>query len=274
MGSSFSTLRYHDSMKDARLEIPEPAIDGPWRVNTHGARIVLARNGSGFEELTLIDHSSIAIYGPFSSPYLRTMASKVAHWATKQPESLLTASYDGGSILGSRTDGEQLDNFLQSLIFYGESILSLMKKSGLTVSTNAKYFAPVIVLSGDELKRPGVQDSLEKLASLAGATALRPVFVLEDPSLLRKGIRDSLSWQAFMGREQIRFSRELYPLELKAGMATRVPMAIAIDSVNGAARVLNSLGYEPTAASKERKQAIADERADYERFLEGLTDGK
>lgn len=250
-------------------------MDGPWRVNTHGAKLVPARNGSGFEELRLVEYRSLAIYGPFTSPYLRTMASKLAHWVSKQPESLLAAVYDSdGMLLEEPSSPEALGAFLRSAISYGESIASEMADRGLVAAPNSKYLLLPLVLSSEQLSDYEIQRAIESLVLLSEGTTLRPVLILEDPSLLPDHVRELLSWQAFMGREQIRFSRDSYPMELRPGMATRVPMAIAIDSLESEARVLNSLSYEPTAAARERKQAIAQERKDYERFLEGLTDGK
>lgn len=267
--------------------IPQPAIDGPWRVDSYSAKLVPARNGGGFEELKLIDHGAMAIYGSFQDQTLRDMVRHSLNRIHRQPDSIVPIALNrfdllsdslgeapaGYELMRVSDDGETLRLFLQELISYGQSYGQLLKESNLLWSPNGKYILPMIPLAASDFSDSRTATYLGELFSLAETTPLRPLILLEDPRQLPASLQDRLSWQAFVGKEQLSYRRDRYPMDIAPGMATRVATGISVDSSTGTARVLNGLNYEPTASTLERKRAVADDAASYEKFLEGLTDG-
>lgn len=254
--------------------IPLPAIDGPWRVDSYGAKIVPARNGKGVEELRLFDHRAFAIYGPFEDESLRVMVDSCIGQLQRQSQSAIPLAFGryGFSPLG--LDGStELTTSLSSLIDYGKGYGELLRSAKLIWSPNGKYLVPLIPLGGEELADKDIQNLLGELIDLASQTTLRPLLIAENPRSVSPELRRSLSWQAFIGADQIAYARDRYAMAQLPGMPSRIPIGLSVDSVAEESRILNSFSYEPTEEARSKRQAISDDVASYERFLEGLTDG-
>jgi len=262
-------------MDKKRLELPLPAIDGPWRVDSYGARLIPARNGSGVEELRLIDHSSLAVYGSFESAHLREIAQSLLAQSLKQTGSILPVVFDRFGILGEHSAGteETASDVLRSLISYGERYEELLRESRLIWSPNGKYLTTLVALSSDELSDGGIRESLGRLIELSKRTVVRPIVLAENPRRMAPELQDALSWQAFLGADRSVYARDRYSMAQLPGMRSREPIGVSVDAEAGESRTLNSFSYEPTGDARDRRQAIADDVASYERFLEGLTDG-
>jgi len=269
-------------MEQSSSGLPAPAIDGPWRVDSYGAKIVPARNRQGFEELRLIEYSSLALYGSFADPGLIDGLKRVLSWAARQEDSIiLSASSDELlSLSGEQelpaprgSDQSRLLAYLRSLRTYGEGYRSLLLKSRRTWSPNGRYVLGIVALSSSDLRSTEVLRELSAVLELAETTTLRPLLVLENSDDLPPEIQDGLSWQLFVGAQEIGRFRDRYAIDPEPGMKTRQPLGIALEIASQRARVVNGLGYTPTAESLERKQAIASDAESYRKFLEDLTDG-
>lgn len=271
-------------MSEQIIQLPNPALDGPWRADAYGAKLVPARNGKGFENLMLSEQKSMAFYGAFDAPNLKSALRHTMSWAFRQRESFDTFALDRFNLMDeARSTGEHpplysvdyestLD-LIRSFIDYGENYSSLLRSVKLSWSPNGRYMVGLFPLSSDELDREELRSELSRLIELTELTPLRPIFVLENPRRMPAAIQHTLSWQAFMGQDQLRYGRDRYPMTPAAGMETRIPIGIALDRTTDSMRVLNGLSYEPTAEALERKTAVAEDASNYKRFLEGLTDG-
>lgn len=268
-------LRYSSAMDKLSSELPLPAIDGPWRADCYGAKLTPARNRGGVEELRLIDYSSFAIYGSFDDPALRAMVRHLFGQSSKQSSSTVTLSFDRFGLLSedpARSE-QNTAEFLLSLIGYGERYEELLREARTVWSSNGKYLVALIALSSEELSDPEIRELLAALIALSKRTVLRPIFLAENPRRMASELQNALGWQAFLGADRATYARDKYSMAQLPGMGSRIPIGVAVDKVMEESRMLNSFSYEPTEAARNRKEAIADEIASYERFLEGLTDG-
>lgn len=263
-------------------DLPPPAIDGAWRVDTYGAKLIPARNGRGFEELRLFEYSSMALYGKFASPVFQSILKNFLSWGTRQPASILLAApadlEDMSAAvsqlsIGAEEDTAELLNRLRALRDYAQSLRALLDERGLLLSPNAKYLLAVVPVSAKRSADREVQQLLAELVALSKTTSLRLLILIEDARHLSPSLKADLSWQGFTGADQLSYCRDRYTMEVVPGMSTRVDIGIAIDSLLESARTMNDLSYEPTKESLERKHAIAEDAESYRRFLEGLNDG-
>lgn len=271
-------------MSEQTIHLPIPALDGPWRADAYGAKLVPARNGKGFEDLMLFDQKSMAFYGSFDDSRLKAALRHTLSWAFRQRESFDAIALDRFGLmdearataqhppLHAADYGLTLD-LIRSFIEHGESYSALLRSARLSWSPNGRYLVGLFPLASDELDREELRSKLSRLIELAELTPLRPIFVLENPRRMPAAIQQVLSWQAFIGQDQLRYGRDRYPMTPEAGMETRIPIGIALDRTTDSMRVLNGLSYEPTAEALERKTAVAEDASNYKRFLEGLTDG-
>lgn len=270
-------------MEQSTPILPAPAIDGPWRVDSYGAKVVPARNRQGFEDLKLIGSKSFALYGPLTDPGLLDGLRRILSWAQRQKDSIILSTAPGGIAEGSEGSPGELDistlesssltGYLGALRAYGEGYRKLLLDSGRTWSPNGRYLLAIVPLSASNLQAPGLLQELTAVLELSEGTTLRPVLILENSDGLPPEIQDSLSWQLFVGPAEVGRFRDRYAIEPEPGMKTRQPLGIALEIGLQRARVVNGLGYTPTAESLERKQAIASDAESYKKFLEELTDG-
>jgi len=269
-------------MEQSSSSLPAPAIDGPWRVDSYGAKIVPARNRQGFEDLKLIEHSTFAIYGPFSDLRLLDGLKRILSWSARQKDSIIFSAAPDRLLINDKekslpmlgdSDSGSFLEYLRSLRVYGESYRNLLLGSKRTWSPNGRYLLGIIPFSSADLRDPELLRELKAILELAEATTLRPLLILENSNDLPPEIQDSLSWQLFVGSEEIGRFRDRYAIEPEPGMKTRQPLGVALEIGLQRARVVNGLGYEPTIESLERKQAIASDAESYRKFLEDLTDG-
>lgn len=279
------SLRYSSPMEIPGISIPQPAIDGPWRADSFGAKLVPARNSGGFEALRLIEHRSFAVYGDLAAASTRELIRHSLSWIFRQPESvvpLILNRFDalsgpleflGKPVGNAELEPGQLKDFIRELIGYGESYGDLLKRAGMVWSPNGRYLVSVIPLGPEELTDRELQLLLVRLIELSEHTTLRPFLVTEDPTALAPELQDGLDWQAFIGSAPVSYFRDRYAMAIAPGMVSRVPIGVSLDRPAEAARTLNGLSYEPTEATVARKRAIASDAASYERFLEGLRDG-
>lgn len=264
-------------MERLTTELQAPAIDGPWRVDSYGAKLTPARNRGGFEDLRLIDYRAMAIYGSFEDPSVRELLRHSLRWAHKQSDSILTVLSDRTASMVELKDQIPVEgpseDLLGALIRYGEDYADLLQAARLTWSPNGKYLVALLPLTADELSTSAVRGQLAKLLELAHRTVLRPLILAENPRKIPGELQDQFDWQAFIGRDQMTYFRDRYARDPEPGMASRITVGVAMDLLLDEARSINGLSYEPTAESLDRKRAIADEISSYNRFLEGLTDG-
>lgn len=271
-------------MIEQTIQLPSPALDGPWRADAYGAKLVPARNGRGFEDLRLFEQKSMALYGGFDDSSMRDALRHTLSWAARQSESFYTVALNRFGIMdevaGSGAhpplflaDYDATLKLIGELIDYGEGYTQLLRSARLSWSPNGRYILGIIPLASDELDREELRGSLTRLIELSELTPIRPLVILENPRRMPAAVQQALSWQAFMGKDQIRYGRDRYPMDPLPGMESRVPIGISLDRTTDSMRVLNSLSYEPTAEALERKTAVAEDASNYKRFLEGLTDG-
>lgn len=271
-------LRYSSAMNTSEVILPAPAIDGPWRVDSYGAKIVPARNGEGIEELKLIGYSSMALYGSFADPSLLAMLRYSLSQVEDQKDSVVPLVLNRFGLLSdlrkypeSSTD---LESALRKLIEYGREYEALLRQAKLIWSPNGKYLLTVIPLSSEELSDPVLRGLLGELLDLSKTTPLRPLLIAENPRRMVLEFQKDLSWQCFIGSDQIGYARDRYTMESIPGMASRIAVGLSVDLTRDQQRVLNSLSYEPTVEALNHREAVANEAASYESFLEGLTDGR
>lgn len=273
-------------MSTQTIRLPDPALDGSWRADTYGAKLVPARNGKGFEDLRLFEKKSLAFYGSFDNPSLRSALRHSLSWIHRQREALLGFGLNRFGLMDELSDDssdlanlihdadyETTIELLSSLLSYGRGYAELLRESGLSWSPNGRYIVALIPLSSDELDLQDIRAALVDLVALTDIAPIRPIFFVENPRRMPAEIQQTLSWQAFIGQDQLRYGRDRYPMEPSAGMSTRVTIGMVFDRTTDSTRILNSLSYEPTAESLERKDAVAKDAANYKIFLEGLTDG-
>lgn len=244
--------------------MPDPAIDGPWRADPYGAKLVPSRNGNGFERVGLMATSSMAVFGNHSDPNFLEVLRFMRNWADDQSDSI--------SWIEKPEDTSNFE-WLQSLRGYDLKYRDLLRSRGISWSPNGKYLIAPIRLDSPVIKDPGIRQELIRIIESSSLSVLRPLLILDDSSYLDDSIANLLGWQAFIGEGEIRHFRDRYPMSIVPGMATRVPMGVALSSDPLEARVLNSMSYEPTAAATARKNAVIDDAKSYELFLEGLRDG-
>lgn len=272
-------------MSEQTVQLPSPALDGPWRADAYGAKLVPARNGRGFEDLRLFEQNSMAFYGGFDDPSMRAALRHALSWADRQRESFYTVALNrfglmdepaasGSSVQLAPADYESTLKLIRDLVDYGEGYTELLRSARLSWSPNGRYILGIIPLASDELDREELRSSLTGLIELSELTPIRPMLILENPRRMPAAVQQALSWQAFIGQDRIRYGRDRYPMDPIPGMESRVPIGISLDRTTDSMRVLNSLSYEPTAEALERKTAVAEDAANYKRFLEGLTDGR
>lgn len=264
-------------MEKTIFELPAPAIDGSWRVDSYGAKLTPARNRTGFEDLRLIDYRSMVVYGSFTDNSVRELVRHGISWALRQSDSILTTvssplaelvQLDSLPLLKGSTE-EVLDD----LIRYGKGYAELLQSAHRTWSSNGKYLTAFLSLSAEDLSDSVIREQLSSVLELASRTVLRPFILIENPRRVPGEIQDRFDWQAFVGVDQIAYFRDRYARDPEPGMVSRITVGTAMDGVLNEAREINGLGYDPTEESLDRKRAIADEITNYEHFLEGLTDG-
>jgi len=268
-------IRYHSAMEKLSLELPPPAIDGPWRADAYGAKLVPARNGGGVEEIRLIDHRALAVYGAFGNPALRELLRYSLGQLQRQSASIVPLVFDRFGVIQDEAASEvqSLESALRDLIGYGEAYAELLRAAKLLWSVNGKYLVPLISLTADELSDPTIRGLLGELFELTQGTPLRPVLIAENPRRMPPELQQILSWQGYLGADQVTYARDRYAMAAVPGIASRIPIGVSVDREAGESRTLNSFTYEPTADARNRREAVAAEAAIYERFLEGLTDG-
>lgn len=251
-------------MNSRKSPLPAPAIDGPWRADPYGAKLVAARNGSGFERIGLMGTASMAVFGDSSDPRIAELLRFLEGWATDQPDSTIWAKKP-----------EELSDleWLRWLRSYGISYRDLLRERGISWSPNGKYLVAPIRLDPEQLRDPEITQELVGVLEGASRSVVRPLLILEDSKSLEAAISSLVSWQAFIGENEIQHFRDRYPMSTLPGMATRVPIGVALSSDPLESRVLNSMSYEPTAAAAARKNAMLEDARSYELFLEGLNDG-
>lgn len=264
-------------MKSKTLNLPIVSIDGHWRVNP-GAKLVLARNSSGFESLTLKNHHLIAIYSSFDNDNLKSILKHCFNWIQKQPESIISAQH-GVKILPNDVQIEQVKldetiTVLDEILSYAKTYYEDLNNRGLVSSPNSKFLVVTIALSGEILRDSKVRSQLEDLSKLSSITSVRPILLIEDPRTVSPSLQKMFSWQGFLGKSIESYCRDKYTETFTEGMKTRVPIGLAINKVEDTFRVINSLSYEPTQTAKEEKNAAKSSAEEYKRFIEGLTDGK
>ena len=270
------------------IHLPWPRLDGPWRANPYGTKLVPARNGKGFEDLRLFDVQSLAFYGSFDDPNFKTAFRHTLSWIYRQHRNLEYFGIDRFPFMDevlqeARAHGEKpllhegsypdVLGFIRHLVSYGNGYLKLLQDAGLSWSPNGKYIVGIFPLSSEDLDDEVLRKTLSELMLLTSTTPVRPIFLLENPRRMPADVQNALSWQGFFGKDQMGYGRERYALEPLPGMRSRIPIGMAFDRTKEQLRILNGLNYEPTAEHIEEKQARADDAADYRRFLEGLTDG-
>ena len=260
-------------MDRSSLELPPPAIDGPWRVDSYGAKLVPARNGKGVEEIRLMDHRALGLYGSFESASLRELLGYLAGQIERQSASMVPVIFGRLTLLAEHRLEGDLEPFLRELVAYGERYRELLRDARMLWSPNGKYLVALIPVSSEELSNSRIRAILLELFELTESTPLRPLLITESPRSISPELQKYLSWQGCLGKDQMGYVRDRYVMAIEPGIATRLPIGISVDTIAGQSRTLNSFSYEPTEAAKNRRKAIAEDAASYERFLEGLTDG-
>lgn len=257
--------------------LPPVAIDGSWRVDP-GARLVIARNKEGFEDLQLRSQSTIAIYSSFSNKHLKSMLKHSLRWIKKQSESVIHVDFDRFSLLDNLSPTlsttADLLVILESLIDYGQKYIAELKRASIISSPNGKFVVPIIPISHEELSEPQISKKLLELVEISKVTPIVPILVIDNPRRLHPTIQRLLSWQAFLGKELEAYSRDKYMEEFSVGMKSRVPIGVTVNRVTDSYKVINSLNYEPTENALNLKNAITEDTKNYRDFLKGLTDGK
>jgi len=265
--SAHIVLRYHNHMDHLTTTLPAPAIDGPWRVDTFGARLVIGRQRGGFEEIRLSEIKSMGIYGQSSDSSLLEVLRHSRRWVLKQPDSISGVELVAGS------GRDEILHVIRGLISYGDSYLQKLRENGLTWSPNGRYLLAVLWVSGSDLEDQEIRMALERLIELSVLTNLRPMILTDTPKRLGSIIQAELNWQLFLGPDQVAYFRDRYAVDPAPGMPTRVPAGVTLEREPRTARIFNGLNYEPTQNALDRKHAIASDIENYQRFLEGLTDG-
>lgn len=265
-------------MKSSILNLPPVSIDGSWRVNP-GAKVVVARNGQGFESLTLKNHSSIAIYSSFANNDLYNVLKHCLKWSRKQPESIITVLHgvtidSNNEVRVEQVQLEETIRVLDELLDYAKSYQETLLRERLISSPNGKFVVTPLALSNEALKDLRVQNKLAEIVELSSFTTVRPLLILENPRYLALSLQNQLSWQGFLGKSLESYCRDKYNEAFTDGMRTRIAIGLAVNRVEEAYRVINNLNYEPNQIAKEEKLAVANDAEEYRRFIEGLTDGK